>query len=445
MQRKIDRMATVLALGAMIAVVPVAIAQHGHDHDDGHGHAAPEPETFAEAVKALGQSLEGIGSALESKRLDGVHDDAEVVAAIARRIGRLALDKDSGVARDAIRDANVAGRELAAAADRLHEASDAGDLSASLAEFERMTSLMETLRQSLPAQYVCPMHCEPGKTYSEPGACPVCNMQLKKITDARYTVEIDTLSGTLRPRVESRLRFSLKDPAGAPVSDLQIVHEKPLHLLIVSKDLSWYAHEHPALQPDGTFDLAFTFPSAGEFVLFHDFTPAGVGMQVVPVSLVVEGTPPPPVKLVASDAGKAITDGYKVDLETNGKLVAGTETQLTYTITRDGRPVDNLQPYLGAMGHLVIISEDLQQFVHSHPVGGDHSDDSHGDAGHGHGGHGASPSASAKNQVGFHARFPTAGLYKAWAQFQHDGRILTVPFVLRVGEGQTHDKGHHDH
>ena len=29
--------------------------------------------------------------------------------------------------------------------------------------------------------YACPMDCEKGKTYDEPGKCPVCKMNLEKI------------------------------------------------------------------------------------------------------------------------------------------------------------------------------------------------------------------------------------------------------------------------
>ena len=45
--------------------------------------------------------------------------------------------------------------------------------------------------------------------------------------------------------------------------------------------------------------------------------------------------------------------------------------------------------------------------------------------------------------VSFHARFPEAGLYKAWAQFKHRGRVFTVPFVLKVVHDDAHD-GHGD-
>jgi hypothetical protein len=37
--------------------------------------------------------------------------------------------------------------------------------------------------------------------------------------------------------------------------------------------------------------------------------------------------------------------------------------------------------------------------------------------------------------VRFQCQFPAGGTYKAWAQFQRAGRVLTVPFTFEVAEG----------
>jgi hypothetical protein len=73
-------------------------------------------------------------------------------------------------------------------------------------------------------------------------------------------------------------------------------------------------------------------------------------------------------------------------------------------------PITNLQPYLGAMGHLVIISEDGNDFVHAHPVEG----------------------ATTSGPIAFEAHFPRPGIYGGWGQFQRAGVVLTVPFVIEV-------------
>jgi hypothetical protein len=136
-------------------------------------------------------------------------------------------------------------------------------------------------------------------------------------------------------------------------------------------------------------------------------------MQVVPVELTVAGTPPPAVPLVPDDRREKTVDGFTARLTSATPLVAGQNLALVVSLARDGKPVTDLEPFLGAMGHLIIVSADRERFVHSHPV------ERRSPAGRG-------------PDVSFQCRFPVAGTYKAWAQFQHDGHVLTVPFTMTV-------------
>ncbi len=288
------------------------------------------------------------------------------------------------------------------------------------------------------ATYFCPMHCEGTKTYDKPGKCPKCGMNLKKQTTDAFSVDINPVGGAITVGKPATLVFTIKDPTGLPVTKVETVHEKPLHLLMVSKDLSWFAHEHPTLQQDGTFTFTYTFPQAGEFFFFSDFTPPKVGQQVVTVPVTIPGAAPASKPLtIDSDKPKTI-DGYTVTLETGGPVKTGGATHLAYTVSKDGKPVTTLAPYLGAMGHLVIISEDRAQFVHSHPHEGE---------GHSAGG----------PKVDFEAHFTVPGTYKGWAQFnvgtKEKERVITVPFTFAVAKGEgknaggkdAHDHGDHDH
>lgn len=274
-------------------------------------------------------------------------------------------------------------------------------------------------RHARPADtYACPMHCEGAKRYGAPRACPVCGMALALESAPAHRVTV-TPADDVAPGVATLLTIAIADPQGTPVRDLEVVHEKLLHLLVVSADLSWFAHEHPERRPDGTFAVPITFPAPGRYTLFHDFTPPRIGMQVVPVEVTVAGAPPPPVPL-APDAGAAKTvDGFTVRLTPSRPLVAETNLALTVSLSRDGAPVRDLEPFLGAMGHLIIVSADRKRFVHSHPL------------------ERRGAPAPRGPDVRFQCQFPTAGRYKAWAQFQHAGRILTVPFTLEVGGAQT--------
>jgi len=96
----------------------------------------------------------------------------------------------------------------------------------------------------------------------------------------------------------------------------------------------------------------------------------------------------------------------------------GREAELRYTIVHDGQPV-HVEPYLGADGHLVALREGDLGFLHVHPTG--HDED---------GGHGEE--AGHDDSVGFAATFPTAGRYRLFLQFQHEGRVHTVAFTQEV-------------
>jgi hypothetical protein len=426
------------AAAAALWATPV-FAQHDQDGEHaqpGEKHAAPA--TYAEAVAEIDERLENIDGLIKGKKLDDVHKEAQVIVDVAKTLAALALKPDSGVPKEAVKDINRTAKELAGKFDAIDKAGDAGDEAATKTVLAEMIALQATLKKYAPADgdhehaadtYYCVMHCEGSKTYDKPGKCPVCGMSLKKLTTDKYSVHMGPHDAIQAGKPVS-LTFEIDDPMGLPVKNLQTVHEKVLHLLVVSKDLSWFSHEHPQLGADGKFTIVLAFPQPGDYILYHDFTPEEVGQQVVQVSMSVAGTPAAPVALRVDAGQPKSLGGYTVSIDTGSALVTGGESHLIYTITKDGTPVTDLQPYLGAMGHLVIISQDLQSFVHSHP----HEKEGQGGAGH----------DATGPKVDFEASFEKPGLYKGWAQFQHLGKVVTVPFTFEVGQGALAPGGH-DH
>jgi len=434
--------ALITAGAALAFSSPAALAQHeGHGGQPAaqpeHGHGAGEkhapPATYAEAIAEIDEHLEGIEGLIKAKKLDDVHKEAQEVVDVANTLVTLAMKPGSGVAKENIKDINKTAKELAGKFDAIDKAGDSGDEAGVKKVLAEMTALQATLKKYAPAggdarehaadSYYCVMHCEGSKTYDKPGNCPKCGMALKKLTTDKFSVEVKPTGGAVEAGKPASLTFTLKDPTGLAVTKVETVHEKLLHLLIVSKDLSWFRHEHPVVQKDGTFTLGFTFPQGGDYILYHDFTPPGVGQQVVQVPLSVKGAAPAPVKLTVDDRAPKTIDGYTVTLDTGGPVKTGGETHLAFTITKDGKPVTTLAPYLGAMGHLVVISEDRTEFVHSHP--------------HEEGEEHAKPSTGPK--VDFEAMFMKPGLYKGWGQFnvgtKESEKILTAPFTFEVKQG----------
>ena len=269
-------------------------------------------------------------------------------------------------------------------------------------------------------------------------------------TPAAFRVEFAANPVTIKAGEPAMLSFTVKDAQGAIARDLQIVHEKPMHLLIVSSDLAEFNHVHPTLQSDGTFKVTHIFPNGGDYTLYADFTPANSSQTVEQIAVKVNGNERVKQPLVADANLTKSVDGLNVTLESDKPLKSGGELMLNFKVAdaKTGQPAMDLQKYLGEYAHFVIISADLKDFLHAHPM----SQIEHGAAGGHQHAEGTKPHADAMtmaspSSVAAHTTFPQAGLYKVWAQFQRADKVITVPFVLDVasGEGMAASAGNAGH
>ena len=201
------------------------------------------------------------------------------------------------------------------------------------------------------------------------------------------------------------LRFAILERGGQAVRQFEVEHERRMHLILVRRDGSGFQHVHPELGADGTWSVPVTLPEAGSYRVFADFKHDGEA-ETLAADLTVDGEAdyrPLPAPAAAADAG----DGYEVRLDA-GRPAAGREAELRFTVTRDGETVAT-EPYLGAGGHLVALREGDLAFLHVHPEEG-----AHGEA------------------VAFMSEFPSAGRYRLYLQFKHDGRVHTAAFTQEV-------------
>jgi hypothetical protein len=400
------------AIGPPLALIASVLLAPSH----ADGPSAPGydlPRDYAAAVTMLRDDLSRIGRARDAGEFLAAQEAALRLSAVAlatpslaRSPGALADTPHPDSARAAI---DRACDRLDALAREILEAATGRDGARVSAGLARANPLLAELDARARKEYVCPMRCE-RRTYAAQGACPVCGMRLQLVTDDRYRVELTAVPAQVRARVPVTLQLRLVDPAGFEVGDLEVVHEKLLHLMIVSRNLSRFDHVHPTPLGPGRFSLRHTFPAGGTFRLFHDFTTTRAGMQIVPVELQVLGSPPDSLPLLLDAEWPKRVDGYDVTLTHTG-LALGAECAMTFTLTRRGRPVTDLEPFLGAPGHLVLIRDDGGAYVHSHPL---------------------PENATTGPRVQFNMVFSRPGLYKAWGQFQRRGRVITVPFVIEV-------------
>ncbi|HNG56827.1 MAG TPA: hypothetical protein PLX70_05235, partial [Solirubrobacterales bacterium] len=117
------------------------------------------------------------------------------------------------------------------------------------------------------------------------------------------------------------------------------------------------------------------------------------------------------------------TGGFKATLR--GELEAGSSSELTAHLTRGGRPVTDLEPYLGAFGHLVALREGDLGYLHVHA-----EDGTEGNPVQGHE-HAHSPETAGPD-IEFAAEAPTPGRYLLYLDFKVDGRVHTAEFVLEA-------------
>ena len=210
---------------------------------------------------------------------------------------------------------------------------------------------------------------------------------------------------------EEQISIQIQDNTGKPVEKFQVSHEKQMHLIVVNKDLSYFSHIHPEYKGKGLFQISTTFPSGGDFKLIADFIPEGGDPKTESQWVKVAGDSPPAKPLQPDTTLTKVIDGKEVTLAFD-KLQAGKELMMTFTINdaNTKQPITNLEPYLGAVGHVVILSADAEKYLHNHPL----------------------EEKATGPLAKFGTSFPSSGVYKIWGQFQHQGRTFIAPFTVQV-------------
>lgn len=216
---------------------------------------------------------------------------------------------------------------------------------------------------------------------------------------------------------KERLFIQLNDAKGKAIETLQLSHEKMMHVIIVSKDLSYFDHAHPEYEGNGRFHVDIEFQNGGEYKLIADFVIEHSGPMLISHWVSVRGD------VTTEKPLKADTDLTKV---VNNKMISlsfdelkhGHEVTITFTIldSKTKQPILDLEPYLGAIGHVVAISEGAQHYLHIHPIN----------------------ETTKGPEAKFITTFPASGLYKLWGQFLHHGTLITVPFTIQVPYSQQH-------
>lgn len=228
-------------------------------------------------------------------------------------------------------------------------------------------------------------------------------------TENGYTLRLDTPQTTAAANVALSFRILQQD--GTPVTNYVRSHDKDLHLIVVRRDMVAFQHVHPVLNGNGTWSVALDLTRAGDYRVFADFTPEGGGNQTLGADLRVAGNYDP--QLLPTPATTTTVGAYTVTLD--GTVAPGQASKVTLSVQKDGKPVTDLQPYLAAYGHLVALRAADLGYLHVHPDGQP--------------GDGVTPAGPG---ITFYVTAPSAGDYRLFLDFQHEGVVRTAEFTVSV-------------
>lgn len=222
------------------------------------------------------------------------------------------------------------------------------------------------------------------------------------VSEGGYTLSLTPTH--LRRGKPSELRFTVAGAGGEPLTEFDELHERRMHLIVVRRDGTWFRHLHPEMDAQGTWSIQVQFAAPGAYRAFADFSVGG-DQHTLAGDLFVSGGEFEAHRFPAPTTVDS-TDGYEVSLHADGAS-AGSPASLTFAVAKGGEPVEDLAPYLGAKGHLVALREGDLAYLHVHPE-------------------------ESREGIAFAATFPTAGRYRLYLQFKHEGTVHTAEFTVEV-------------
>ena len=234
-------------------------------------------------------------------------------------------------------------------------------------------------------------------------------LEILTLTQSKLIAPLNILPNTTVP-----LAITVQDLDGKAVENFDTFQEKLMHLIVVSDDLHFFNHLHPNYQNNGQFKVNANFPHAGGYTLFSSYKPAQSEEQVSTLKTQIAG--PTPTSPAPDFTTTKTFETTKINLSVSQPVIkAGEEVRLKFDLKDavTNQPPTDLQPYLGEKGHLVILRHSklltAADYIHAHAL-----------------------SNTAIGKIAFMARFPRAGHYKLWGQFNRNGKVITADFWINV-------------
>ena len=256
----------------------------------------------------------------------------------------------------------------------------------------------------------------------------------------------------LRPSVTgSRLTLALDNPGWLTrrTDDLLPDHGHLMHLYVLrlpEMDLVW--HLHPEPDASGEFQQQLPAMPAGRYALFGDVVHASGLAETATAEMELPAIAGQPLAGddAAGESPRAGEGDYNrsvAPLPGGYRMVWDRGTETLWHAKRpylfrfrvedgSGKPAEDMELYMGMLGHAAFVRSDRSVFAHVHPSGSvpmaalalTQPDNPH--AGH------PISAAGLPAEVAFPYGFPKPGDYRIYVQVKRNGAILTGVFDARV-------------
>ncbi|ERT05903.1 ytkA-like family protein [Lyngbya aestuarii BL J] len=209
--------------------------------------------------------------------------------------------------------------------------------------------------------------------------------------------------------------IEIQDKTGKPITDFETFQEQLMHLIVVSEDLDVFEHLHPEYDGDGLFQVEITFPKPGSYTLVTDYKPSRMSEEITLLNAQVPGVQLTSSVKINENMSQILEDTQITLTSSQPVLQSGQEVTLKFNLkdAKTNQPINDLKPYLGEQGHLVIFKQSnpltKADYIHAHALKNTPPDEVH-----------------------FMTNFPKPGTYKVWGQFNRNGKIITSSFWVKV-------------
>lgn len=228
-----------------------------------------------------------------------------------------------------------------------------------------------------------------------------------------FLLEKDLEPKEIYPGQSVKINFKIKEKdTKRTLNRFLGIQGKPLHLIIIKNDFSYFDHLNPTYNADNSFSFETKFPKAGKYFIFAEFSPYLLYKSVVSATVQVQGIEAGTVRdnLSPDILSKNIEGKYLVKLDNPAIFKVNKLLDLEFTVhdLKTSEIITNIEDYDQSMGFLVAVSENLEDYniVYTYPY--------------------------ATNAVKFRTVFTNSGKYRLFLQFKYKNAIQTADFRIEV-------------